>query len=67
MRNVLINRYEGVADLLHNFEAENAVKISSLVGDLFYKLEDNKEKHKHKKMEPNAELIRLLKKEKLNN
>lgn len=38
-----------------------------LIGNLYHQVEDEKDKKSAKKIEPNKELIRLLKKEKLNN
>lgn len=65
MRNTIISKYEDVEAILQSFEKENAVKIKSLVGNIYQKMEeDNK---LNKRVDPNKELIRLLKKEKLNN
>lgn len=41
------------------------MKITSLVGNIYQKMEEDKKANK--RVEPNKELIRLLKKEKLNN
>lgn len=65
MRNSIISKYEDVDTILQNFERENAVKIKSLVGNIYQKMEEDKKANK--RVEPNKELIRLLKKEKLNN
>ena len=65
MKDSIISKYEEVDSLLQKFEKENAVKIYSLVGNIYQKMEDNSKSNR--KVDPNKELIRLLKKEKLNN
>lgn len=65
MKNIIISKYEEVEALLQKFEKENAVKIYSLVGNIYQKMEESSKSTR--KIDPNKELIRLLKKEKLNN
>lgn len=61
-----MTRYEGAAELLESFEKDYEVKLSNL-GSL--KATGHKEEPtgKWKSHNPNLDLIRLLKKEKLNN
>lgn len=65
MKYTIINKYEDVEAILKKFEKENAIQINKLVGNIYQKMEEDKKINK--KVDPNKELIRLLKKEKLNN
>lgn len=62
MKNVIINKYPEVQEILEKYEKENAMKITHFIGSIYQKTEEEKEKKASKKIEPNTDLIRLLKK-----
>jgi hypothetical protein len=46
LRNTIISKYEDVESILQNFEKENAVKIKSLVGNIYQKMEEDRKTNK---------------------
>lgn len=67
MKNVIINKHADVQEILEKYEKENEMKINHSIGSIYQKEEEKEKKSSSKRIEPNKELIRLLKKEKLNN
>ena len=67
MKDVIFTKHPDVVDILEKYEKENELKINHFVGSIYQKEEEKDKKSTSRKIEPNKELIRLLKKEKLNN
>lgn len=67
MKNVIITKHPDVMEILEKYEKDNEMKINHFVGSIYQKEEEKDKKSASRKIEPNKELIRLLKKEKLNN
>lgn len=66
----ILEQFPGVWDIIDKYETANKFKLSHVVNDSYHskmveEIQEKEKKDKKSKIDPNKELIRLLKKEKL--